>query len=245
MPLPKGPEKRNTEIIARIREVVAAGHPSGEWLVLDEFPLETGRGTGAPRIDVLAIKMKKRGRCEPLTRVAYEIKTNRRDYFDELRNPTKRERAYKIANEYWFAAPEKLLRFEEIPPECGLLTVMPGLSCGCVTKGAPELYPEAPSVDLMLDVARRAYHIGRRDGARTCAFERFDMLMELSHMLIESRASAETRKSAVLKMANALRRMQRHAESEALAEIAYGGGPTDVWYVSRALQSGRRKADSV
>ena len=33
-----------------------------------------------------------------------------------------------------------------------------------------------------MDIVRRAYQVGRREGAQTSAFERFDMLMELAYV---------------------------------------------------------------
>lgn len=152
-----------------IRRMISIAHPDRHWLVLDEFPLEGGRRkTGTPRIDVLAIKTIKGGRCEPLTRIAYEIKVSRVDFLAELRNPEKRRKAYPVCDEYWFAVPEELVQEYEVPPECGLVWAVRGFAGPCVVKSARRLNPPRPSPFFMTDLARRAYQVGRRDGAATC-----------------------------------------------------------------------------
>jgi hypothetical protein len=225
-----------------IRRLISIAHPDRHWLVLDEFPLEGGRRTiGTPRIDVLAIKTGQGGRHKPLTRIAFEIKVSRADFLSEQRNPEKRRKAYAICDEYWFAVPEKLVEKHEVPPECGLIWAVPWLAGPCVIKSARRLNSDRPSPFFMTDLARRAYQVGRRDGAATCAFERFDMLMEVAHMLVQNNATAKQRKSTVLKLSRAIMGMQRHAEGTALARIASGEEPTSTFFVHRALQSGRCK----
>jgi len=208
--------------------------------VLDEFPLEAGRRTvGTPRIDVLATQISTGGTRRPLTRIGYEIKVNRADFLSELRNPEKRHRAYAICDEYWFAVPEKLVAEHEVPPECGLVWAVPGLAGPCVIKGPRNLKPRCPSPLFMMDLARRAYQVGRRDGAATCAFERFDLLMELAYMLIQNLVTDKQRKMAVLRLSRAVTEMQRLPEARALARIASGEKPTSTFFVQRTLQSGR------
>lgn len=238
---PKGRFIKNvgTEV-DHIRQVISQAHPANEWLVLDEFPLEGGkRKTGTPRIDVLAIKTVGSGHCKPLIRVAYEIKVSRQDFLEELRNPKKRRKAYNVCDKYWFAVPEELVQKNEVPPECGLIWAVPGLGCPVQIKSARNLKPRRPSTFFMMDLARRAYQVGRRDGAATCAFERFDMLMDLAYMLIKNEATAKQRKAAVLTLSRAMAQMQRHPEARALARIASGGEPTAIWFVQRTLQSAR------
>ncbi len=224
--------------VRRIRDVIALSHVPPDWLLLDEFPLDGGkRKAGTPKIDLLAIKVLARGRHRPLTREAYEIKTSRQDFLYELRHPEKRQKAYSACNYYWFAVPEGLVQPEEVPSECGLISVSDGLACPIVEKSAEALKTDPPSPDFMVDVARRAYQVGRRDGASACAFERFDMLTNLAFMLIENKASALERKRAVLAMSRAIAAMQRHDEARELARIAAGREPMESWFVSRRLSS--------
>lgn len=223
-----------------IRRLICLAHPDRHWLVLDEFPLEAGRRTvGTPRIDVFATKISNGGGCRPLTRIAYEIKVNRADFLAELRDPEKRRKAYAICDEYWFAVPEHLVEEHEVPPECGLMWAVPWLAGPGVVKSPRKLRPHRPSPGFMMDLARRAYQVGRRDGAATCAFERFDLLMELAYMLIQDIATAKQRKQAVLRLSRAIMEMQRLPEARALARIASGEEPTPLCFVQRTLQSGR------
>ena len=227
--------------MARIRQVISQAYPARDWLLLDEFPLDAGRRrAGTPRIDVLAIQMSGRS-DKPLARVAFEIKINRQDFADELRNPAKRRKAYNICDEYWFVVPENLVEKEEVPSECGLLWAIPGFVVPCMIKSARRLKPKPPSASFIMDLARRAYQVGLRDGAATCALERFDLVMQSSDMLIKNRATAGQRKEMVLRISRALREMQRHPEAKALAQIAAGKGCTAVWFVQRSLNSGGRE----
>lgn len=74
-----------------VREVISGSRSPSQWLVLDEFPLDAGkRRRGAPRIDILAIKIGNAGYGMPLTREAFEIKVNRQDFLSEITNPEKR-----------------------------------------------------------------------------------------------------------------------------------------------------------
>jgi hypothetical protein len=224
----------------RIRQIIAVRHRPTDWLLLDEFPLEGGKRTlGTPRIDVLAVKLSNRVSYAPFSRIGFEIKVSRQDFLAELKNPEKRQRAYKICDEYWFVVPENLISVDEVPTECGLLSVVPGLAITCLEKMAKQLKPDPPTGFFMADLARRAYQVGQRDGAGTCAFERFDMLMNLAEMLIRNVASASERREAVNAMAGAIGKMQRRAEAQALREIAAGHESGAVWFAQRILQSGR------
>ena len=96
----------------------------------------------------------------------------------------------------------------------------------------------------MMDVARRAYQIGRRHGGATCALERFDLVCNLAHLLIKNQATPIERKLAVRTLSKALMAMQRHAEAKELSRIADGGDPTDFWSVPRTIQSWLKAPDA-
>jgi hypothetical protein len=162
----------------------------------------------------------------PLTREAYEIKVDRRDFLNEINNPQKRLRAYAVCDNYWFAVPEKLVSADEVPPECGLMWISRHLTRPIIVKMPTNLNSDPPSPLFMMDVARRAYQIGRRDGAVTCAFERFDLLCTLAHLLIRNDATGEERKTAVQKLSRVLVAMQRHPEARELSRIANGRLPS-------------------
>lgn len=83
-----------------------------EWLVLPEFDL------GGRRADALALRLwTSRG----LHLLAYEIKVDRTDLTNELRNPEKRRPAEEASTEFWFACPVGLMDPAEVPEGCGLI----------------------------------------------------------------------------------------------------------------------------
>jgi hypothetical protein len=224
-----------------MHEVIAHCHPFRDWIVLDEVPLDGGKRTvGTPKIDALAIKINRSGGSRlPFTRVAYEIKLNRQDFLREIRNPVKRQKAYQVCDYYWFLVPEDLVADDEVPSECGLLWVPMLAGYPIVVKMAERLNTKPPSPDFMMDVARRAYQIGRRDGSATCAFERFDLLLELVQLLVQSTSSRRERMAAVKTMASALSSMQRHAEARELLRVASGQLPTSFGILPRLNSSSR------
>lgn len=91
-----------------------------EWIFLRELCTGTGGGGGQNYIDAFAMN------CWPSTgyvRTAYEIKVSRGDFLREIKNPTKRLLAMNYSHYFFFAAPEGLLRADEMPEDCGLVEV--------------------------------------------------------------------------------------------------------------------------
>jgi hypothetical protein len=72
------------------------------------------------------------------------------------------------------------------------------------------------------DSKRYVSELGRRHGAATFAFERFDILLELAYMLIKNGATDKQRKAAVVKMSRAI-----------------GQDPTSTFFVQQTLHSSR------
>ena len=58
---------------------------------------------------------------EKYLRVSYEIKATRADFLRELKDPTKREFAMEISNEFYFIAPPNTIKEDELPDGCGLI----------------------------------------------------------------------------------------------------------------------------
>lgn len=56
-------------------------------------------------------------------RVAYEVKVSRGDFLRDIKQPHKHRAALVHSNEFYFAAPEGMLRAEEMPLFAGLLEV--------------------------------------------------------------------------------------------------------------------------
>lgn len=128
----------------------------GRPLLLREFPLFDGR---RGRIDALMVQT--RGN-RPFNLTALEVKVDRRDFFRELKNPEKRERAKLIADQFYYLVPDGLIDKAEVPEDCGLI----GINCEgppCIYRVAPQLDPPELSWRLLRQVANRSYLKGLND----------------------------------------------------------------------------------
>ncbi|VAW72231.1 hypothetical protein MNBD_GAMMA12-1661 [hydrothermal vent metagenome] len=99
-----------------------------EWALFFELRSGTGRKNKALRkkephryIDAFAINLwpSKKHR-----KIAYEIKVSRADFLKELKSPEKRQWASEISHQFYFIAPQGIIRTEELPEGCGLLEVI-------------------------------------------------------------------------------------------------------------------------
>jgi len=146
-----------------IIEALRSLHPKDEWLFFPEFRSGVGYGPKAEhRIDALAMSCwckHTHGQARNYRRIAYEIKISRSDFAREIKNPEKRQMAFRIANQFYFVVPQGLLKADEVPSECGLIEVLP--SGGCKTiRDAPYYETPEPSWNLIAAFARR---IGREE----------------------------------------------------------------------------------
>jgi len=100
-----------------------------KWVVLSEIRTNTGfrskRVDGEPfaekYIDMMAFN------CWPsegFTRVAFEIKTSRSDFLNELKKPEKRWLAMMYSHKFFFVTPKKVATMFDVPPSCGLIHVV-------------------------------------------------------------------------------------------------------------------------
>lgn len=91
----------------------------GRWSWFEEvqLPQISHRNRGQQRVDAWAISSS--GNCI----ASIEVKVDKRDFANEIRNPRKRRHAMAYSNQFFFAAPKGLLKREEIPLDCGLLEV--------------------------------------------------------------------------------------------------------------------------
>ena len=93
----------------------------GEWVFFPEMRAGTGYGPGVEnRMDAWIMNTWPSKR---LMRIVLEVKVSRSDFFMELRNPHKREKALLFSNLFYFAAPAGLIQPDEVPPEAGLMEV--------------------------------------------------------------------------------------------------------------------------
>lgn len=132
-------------------------HYAGRCAVLFEVstdtPIEEGpsgwrvRGQRR-RIDVLTVaKARKRG-IGPLDLLAIEIKVSRGDFLADVNDPAKQAPWREVAHRHAYAAPEGLIRSEEVPAGSGLLTVKPSRSAAYwdVNWAVRARYAESPPV---------------------------------------------------------------------------------------------------
>jgi hypothetical protein len=92
------------------------------WLVFPELRCGTGYGKRSEqRIDAWVIHPYPSSGCK---RIAFEIKVDRQDFLNELKDPLKRRGAVLYSNQFYFITPPGLVRPEEVPIECGLMEVV-------------------------------------------------------------------------------------------------------------------------
>ena len=103
------------------------------WLYLTHLPITSGVASGyrndspllAQRIiDAFAIAL---WPSLGFRRVAYEIKVDRTDWLNELKDPTKRAQAVYLSHEFWFVLAEGVYQqgdlYDSLAGECGMLIV--------------------------------------------------------------------------------------------------------------------------
>jgi hypothetical protein len=120
----------------------------GEWLFWTE----------AWRIDAYAM------RCWPSgvghRRVALEVKCSRGDFRSEIKRPEKRRNALDLSHEFYFVVPRDLVQAHEVPPECGLMYVLPSGKTRIVKK-APVRKPRSFTLEEAIYLMRTPLY---RDG---------------------------------------------------------------------------------
>ena len=113
------------------------------WAVYTEIPLGAVT-TGPPvgRADVLALK-----KSYAVRAVIYECKTSRGDFQGDV-NRGKYERYFDSAHQVYFATPAGMVKKEEVPSNCGLITRTEGKGWHTV-KGASVRHFELPYTMLL------------------------------------------------------------------------------------------------
>ena len=131
-----------------------------------------GSGFGAAqmrRIDLWTIDPGPATGCRT---ASYEVKVSRSDFLRELKQPNKQRSARLFSDEFWYVAPEGLVRPEEVPDWAGLIEVQElgeGERGGwwvrigdgrrrfklLYTVPAPVLSKAAPSWPLVVSLLRR------------------------------------------------------------------------------------------
>ena len=113
------------------------------WAVYTEIPLgPVTSGPSVGRADVLALK-----KSYSVRAVIYECKTSRGDFQGDV-NRGKYERYFGSAHQVYFATPAGMVRKEEVPSHCGLITRTEGKGWHTV-KGATVRHLEIPHAMLL------------------------------------------------------------------------------------------------
>jgi hypothetical protein len=108
---------KSDDVIRCLRKFYFTGNG---WAVVTELKPAAGYAGEQRRLDVFAIE------CSPSKGVpkhAVEVKVSRGDWLRELKQPLKRRMAMAISNYFWIAAPEGIVKPEELPAMCGLLEI--------------------------------------------------------------------------------------------------------------------------
>jgi len=125
-----------------------------QWAFFRELRCSTGFKKTTQRLDAWA-------QClwGDHERITYEVKVTRSDFLSEIRKPQKRKLGMFLSNLFFFVTPAGLVKPEEVPPACGLLTVnLEKKTCNTVLKpvfrstGPPPTY-------FLAAVARRVQNL--------------------------------------------------------------------------------------
>jgi len=147
-------------------EVLRVRHEFPHWIVAEEVRLGTGfqsyylPGAAIPmkssrRIDLFVMSTYN---GEKFKRIAYEVKVTRPDFLHELEQPDKRAGAEYFSNECYFAAPEGLIKPNELPDGWGLVEVggdFHRMKVRAISHEAADLHPAFVS-SLCRSLVRRA-----------------------------------------------------------------------------------------
>lgn len=197
-------------------ECIGSNQP-GRRIMFREFPLEGGRrGQGTPRIDALVMELHETHRVR---RIAYEVKTNRRDFERELANPEKRERAMRLADQFFFAVPLGLVQRHEVPDDCGLVSFAAANGSYLVSKVPKECPAPAPDWPVIIDLIRRAFQLGQEDIARRTPLAGWNSVHWLADILANPHAGFFDRDSVLRTLQRELHRHGRKAEGREVAAV--------------------------
>jgi len=150
-----------TEVVAVLRKNMDRRH-----IVVEELRVGSGYGgTEQRRIDLWVVDPGPATGCRA---VAYEVKVDRSDFTSDVKAPLKQRGARLFSDQFYYVAPEGLVKAEEVPLWAGLIEVceVPKESWrGHVVEGrrlvlkytvpAPVLSKAAPSWPFVVSLLRR------------------------------------------------------------------------------------------
>lgn len=135
----------SSDLKARIR----GKYPSPAWVVLEELRDGTGFVSRGREADAVAFgTWPSRG----FQIVGFEVKSQRADWLNELKNPEKMEAIGQFCDEWWIVCSEAVAKLEEMPKAWGWLA--PSGSGLKVMKLAEDLTPIPADRVLLMSIIR-------------------------------------------------------------------------------------------
>lgn len=112
------------DLVALIRERYPLHRADGlqKYVVLEQVPDGTGMHQGR-WIDAVVFDL---WPSKGLARSAFEVKVSRGDFLREIANPIKYKWAIESFHEFWFVAPQDVIKMEELPANTGWLSPRAG-----------------------------------------------------------------------------------------------------------------------
>jgi hypothetical protein len=83
----------------------------------------------------------------------FEIKVSRSDFMSELKDPSKSQEIFQYCDRWWLVAPEGIISPESVPVSWGFMEVTTAHKLK-ITRKAPQLTPQPPTVGFMMSVMR-------------------------------------------------------------------------------------------
>ena len=159
---------------ADVREALARRWPDGEYIRVEEAPMDQARQ--GRKIDVLVFGL---WRSRGLQRDAVEIKVSMSDLRRELNNPSKADWWWEHTHRFWIAAPDDLAKKAAhlIPAPWGLLAVSPDRTR--VIREAPTHKPSPLPYATFLGIMREIDGAGANALRRARADERAKTTAEI------------------------------------------------------------------
>lgn len=164
--------------------------PRKEWSVFTQVANRTGAGR-YNFADFLAVH-----NWKPFLTIAVEIKVYRNDWIKELENPAKAEVFASQVNEFWVAAPPKVVLPDEVPEGWGLYHCYPdGLKA---VKRPKRDMEKQLSADLMRSLLRQASMVPkdpwawRYDGKDLTDEDLVEIARRKAHVHVEAEVKRQT-----------------------------------------------------
>lgn len=148
-----------SDIIGRLIKKYGGIGNRGRYVVVPEMRLGSGyRHDHERRIDLWCLDAYPRN-GNPA--ISYEVKVSRPDFLSDIKDPIKQRGALAYSNEFYYAAPQGLIKPNELPVHAGLLEFDPAemgdpYYHGEVVVPAPHRDKLRPSWPFVVSLMRRA-----------------------------------------------------------------------------------------